>query len=186
MNAVHSAGSDDAKASGAGASLREETLDAVMRMEAALAAGSDDMAAHFLEDFVWRGNTGCGIKNGLSEFRRNWQLPLRAAFTDRVYKTEKFLADGEWAACFGHIEATHSGEFMGIAASGRRVRIPYMDFWRVVEGRVADNPVFVDFAAVLGQLGRDVFEGRGWEAFDRGETASPVPGHIDQETSHGN
>lgn len=152
-----------------------ETLDAIKGMERALGAGSDDMAAHFHADFVWRGNAGCGTKVGLEAFRRNWQLPLRAAFTDRVYRTEKYLADGDWAACFGHIEATHSGAFMGIGPTGRRVRIPYMDFWRVEDGRIRDNPVFVDFAAVLAQLGRDVFAGEGWEAFDRGDKTPPAP-----------
>ncbi|MBV0914018.1 ester cyclase [Anianabacter salinae] len=152
-----------------------ETLDVIHRMEAALGAGSNDMAAHFHEDFLWRGNAGCGIKRGLAEFRANWQLPLRAAFTDRTYLTEKFLADGDWAACFGHIEATHSGPFMGLAPTGARVRIPYMDFWRVEDGRIADNPVFVDFAAVLAQLGRDVFGGEGWEAYDSGAKTPPHP-----------
>ncbi len=71
-------------------------------------------------------------------------------------------------------EATHFGAFMGIPPSGRRVAIPYMDFWRVADGRIADNPVFVDFAAVLAQLGRDVFAGEGWEAFDRGERIPPA------------
>jgi hypothetical protein len=60
------------------------TLDVIHRMEAALGAGSNDMAAHFHEDFLWRGNRGCGTKRGLPEFRANWQLPLRAAFTDRT------------------------------------------------------------------------------------------------------
>jgi predicted ester cyclase len=151
------------------------TLDAVKRMEDALAAGSNDMAAHFHADFVWRGNFGCGTKHGLDAFRRNWQLPLRAAFSDRVYLTEKFIADGDWASCFGRIEATHSGAFMGIAPTGKRVAIPYMDFWRVEDGRIRDNPVFVDFAAVLAQLGRDVFAGEGWEAFDRGDKTPPAP-----------
>jgi predicted ester cyclase len=151
------------------------TLDVIRRMEAALAAGSNDMAAHFHPDFTWRGNCGSGTKHGLAAFRANWQLPLRAAFTDRSYITERFLADGDWAACFGHIEATHSGAFMGIAPTGLRVRIPYMDFWRVADGRIADNPVFVDFAAVLAQLGRDVFGGHGWEAYDRGDRIPPTP-----------
>lgn len=152
-----------------------ETLAAVKRMEDALGANSNDMAAHFHEDFKWRGNLGCGTKNSLAEFRANWQLPLRAAFTEREYITEKFLADGEWAACFGHIEATHSGPFMGIPATGRRVTIPYMDFWHVKDGRIADNPVSVDFASVMAQLGVDVFGGEGWEAYDRGEKDPPKP-----------
>ena len=133
------------------------------------------MGRYFHEDFVWRGNRGCGTKKGVEEFRRNWQLPFRAAFTDRDYRTEHFMADGEWAACFGHIEATHSGTFMGIAPTGKRITIPYMDFWRVKEGRIADNPVSVDFAAVLAQLGRDIFDGHGWEAYDEGRSEPARP-----------
>lgn len=157
-----------------------ETLAAVKRMEGGLAAGESDMTRYFHEDFLWRGNRGCGTKSGVVAFRRNWQLPLRAAFTDRDYKTEKFIADGDWAACFGHIEATHSGVFMNVAPTGRRIRIPYMDFWRVEDGRIADNPVFVDFAEVLFQLGVDVFGGEGWEAFDEGRATPPAPEEKEQ------
>ena len=156
-------------------STSEDTMAAVKRMELGLAANEDDMTKYFHDDFVWRGNQGCGTKLGLDAFRNNWQLPLRAAFTDRTYITEQWLADGDWAACFGHIEATHSGPFMGIAPTGKRVKIPYMDFWRVKDGRIADNPVSVDFASVLAQLGHDVFGGEGWEAYDRGERQPPKP-----------
>lgn len=151
------------------------SLAAVKRMEAGLAADENDMSVYFTEGFQWRGNRGCGVKPGLEAFRRNWQLPFRAAFTNRDYKTERFMADGDWAACFGHIEADHTGTFMGIASTGKRIRIPYMDFWRIEDGRIADNPVSVDFAEVLHQLGRDVFDGEGWEAFDSGKAVPPVP-----------
>lgn len=154
-----------------------ESLAIIRRMEAALAAGSDDMASYFHEDFRWVGNTGCGVKEGLDAFRTCWQLPLRAAFTERSYRTERFLADGEWVSCFGHIEATHSGTFMGIEATDSRVTIPYMDFWRVREGRIVENRVSVDFPKVLAQLGVDVFDGKGWEAYDNGSKTPPKPGH---------
>ena len=62
---------------------------------------------------------------------------------------------------------------MGIAPTGKRVEIRYMDFWKVVDGKIADNWVMVDFPHVLAQLGRDVFDGHGWEAFDRGDRAPP-------------
>lgn len=150
-----------------------ESLAAVKRMEDGLAAGELDMAKYFHEDFVWRGNAGCGTKNGLEAFRNHWQKPFRSIFTDRKYHTEHFMADGDWAACFGYIDALHSGTFMGIPGTGKRVKIPYMDFWRVEDGRIADNPVSVDFASVLQQLGRDVFGGEGWEAYDSGEKQPP-------------
>ena len=156
-----------------------QTLAAVMRMEKGLAAAENDMSLYFHEDFLWRGNYGSGVKRGLREFRRNWQLPLRAAFSDREYKTEHYMADGDWAACFGHIEATHSGKFMGIEPTGKRVKIPYMDFWRVEDGRIADNPVSVDLAHVAAQLGVDVFNGEGWERYDQGEDDAPRPDGVD-------
>jgi predicted ester cyclase len=152
-----------------------ESLAAVKRMEDALAANEMDMTPYFTEGFTWRGNQGSGTKKGIAEFQRNWQFPLRAAFTDRDYITEQFMADGEWASCFGHIEGTHSGTFMGIPATGKRVKIPYMDFWRIEGGRIADNPVSVDLASVMMQLGVDVFQGQGWENYDNGTVTPPKP-----------
>ncbi len=128
-----------------------------------------DIGEFFSEGFRWMGNTGCGTKTGLKEFQDNWQRPFQAAFSNKVCIDEARLYMGEWAAAFGRQEATHSGEFMGVAPSGERVEIRYMDFWKVQEGKIVDNWVMVDFPHVLEQLGIDVFEGQGWEAFDRGD-----------------
>ena len=71
---------------------------------------------------------------------------------------------------------THSGEFLGVAPTQKRVEIRYMDFWKVVDGKIVDNYVSVDFAWVLKQLGVDVFNGEGLESFDNGEKTAPSPG----------
>ena len=151
------------------------TLAVVKAMEEALSTNSKNMEKHFHKDFRWMGNNGCGTKKSLEEFRNNWQLPLRAAFSDRIYNTDKFLVDGEWASCFGHIDAIHSGEFMGIAPTNKRVKIHYTDFWEVKDGLIIDNWVTVDFPSILSQLDVDVFNGQGWEAYDRGEIAPAKP-----------
>ena len=151
------------------------TLAVVKAMEEALSTNSNNMEKHFHKDFRWMGNNGCGTKKSLEEFRNNWQLPLRAAFSDRIYNTDKFLVDGEWASCFGHIDAIHSGEFMGIAPTNKRVKIHYTDFWEVKDGLIIDNWVTVDFPSILSQLDVDVFNGQGWEAYDRGEIAPAMP-----------
>ena len=151
------------------------TLAVVKAMEEALSTNSNNMEKHFHKDFRWMGNNGCGTKKSLEEFRNNWQLPLRAAFSERIYNTDKFLVDGEWASCFGHIDAIHSGEFMGIAPTNKRVKIHYTDFWEVKDGLIVDNWVTVDFPGILSQLGVDIFNGLGWEAYDRGEIAPAKP-----------
>ncbi|MGR3485084.1 MAG: ester cyclase [Paracoccaceae bacterium] len=134
----------------------------------------DGMETFFHESFRWMGNTGCGTKNGLAEFQRNWMRPFQAAFSDKVCIDEARLYMGEWAAAFGRQEATHSGTFLGIPPTGKRVEIRYMDFWRVEDGRIADNWVSVDLAGVAAQLGRDLFDGEGWERFDRGDPPPPI------------
>ena len=128
-----------------------------------------DIGEFFSETFKWMGNKGCGTKIGLKEFQENWQRPFQKAFSNKVCIDEARLYMGEWAAAFGRQEATHSGEFMGIQATGKKVTIRYMDFWKVENDKITDNYVMVDFPDVMAQLGVDVFKGHGWEAFDHGE-----------------
>jgi len=126
----------------------------------------EDVGEFFADDFRWMGNQGCGTKHGLREFQDNWQRPFQDAFHDKICIDEARLFMGEWAAAFGRQEATHGGEFMGVPATGKRIEIRYMDFWKVADGRITDNWVMVDFPNVLAQLGVDVFRGHGWEARD--------------------
>lgn len=82
-------------------------------------------------------------------------------------------------AAFGAQQATHSGEFMGIAATGKRVEIRYMDFWKVRDGKIVDNWVMVDFPHAMRQLGVDVFNGHGREEYDAGRK-TPRPRAADK------
>ena len=127
----------------------------------------EGMGAFFSKNFRWRGNAGCGTKNGLKEFQKNWQIPFQRAFSEKVCIDEARLTEGEWMAAFGRQEATHSGIFMGIAPTGKRLEIRYMDFWKVKDGKIIDNWVMVDFPHVMRQLGLDPFNGKGWEIFDK-------------------
>ena len=126
-----------------------------------------DIGEFFADGFRWMGNFGCGTKNGLREFQENWQRPFQAAFSEKVCIDEARIFQGQWGAAFGRQEAIHSGEFMGVAPTGKKVEIRYMDFWQVVDGKIVDNYVMVDFPFVLSQLGVDVFRGQGWEKLDR-------------------
>ncbi|MEM8950944.1 MAG: ester cyclase [Pseudomonadota bacterium] len=134
----------------------------------------DDIGEFFSEDFVWRGNTGCGTKRGLKEFQDNWQRPFQAAFSGKVCIDEARLFMGEWAAGFGAQHAVHSGTFMGVPPTNKKIEIRYMDFWKVVDGKIIENWVSVDFPHVLAQLGVDAFDGEGWEHYDSGAKVAPV------------
>ena len=145
----------------------DETLAAIDAMVDGLNDHDiDNMGRFFSETFRWMGNAGCGFKNGLKEFQDNWQRPFQAAFSDKVCIDEARITEGEWCAAFGRQEAVHSGPFMGIEPTGKRVEIRYMDFWKVVDGKIVDNWVMVDFPYVMQQLGVDPFQGHSWENLD--------------------
>lgn len=131
----------------------------------------DGIGSFFHEDFRWIGSAGCGVKQGLKAFQDGWQRSFLHAFSDKVCIDEARLAEGEWMAAFGRQEATHTGEFMGIAATNRRVTVRYMDFWKVSEGRIKDNWVMIDVIDVMRQLGTDPLAGKGWD--DRGAGYAP-------------
>ncbi len=148
-------------------SKTEETLGVIDAMVDGLNDHDiDGMGRFFSESFRWIGNAGCGYKEGLREFQDNWQRPFQAAFSDKVCIDEARITEGQWCAAFGRQEAVHSGPFMGIEPTGKRVEIRYMDFWKVVDGRIVDNWVMVDFPYVMQQLGVDPFDGNGWEQLD--------------------
>ena len=110
------------------------------------------------------------MKEGLAAFRLDWQAPFRETLAERSFHTETWLADGEWAACYGYCDATLAAPFMGVEPNGQRVRVPYIDFWRVADGLIVYNKVSVDFAELAHQLGVDLFQGNGWEAKGIGDT----------------
>lgn len=156
--------------------------DETRRVIEAMVDGLNDhkingIAEFFHEAFRWMGNAGCGTKSGLREFQDNWQRPFQAAFSEKVAIDEARIFSGEWGACFGAQHAVHTGEFMGIAPTGKRVEIRYMDFWKVKDGRIVDNWVMVDFPHVMRQLGVDPFNGHGWEEYDAGRKTPPRPDH---------
>jgi predicted ester cyclase len=152
----------------------DNNLDKTSETQATVSAMVDGLNDHdiegmqrfFKETFRWMGNAGCGYKKGLTEFQENWQKPFQEAFSDKVCIDEARITQGQWCAAFGRQEAVHTGTFMGIEPTNRRVEIRYMDFWKVEDGKITDNWVMVDFPYVMQQLGSDPFNGHGWENRD--------------------
>lgn len=80
-------------------------------------------------------------------------LDTVAAFPDFRVRTERWVVDGPVVVTEEVLEGTHRGEFGGLSATGRRVRLPMCHVTRVVDGRIAERVAYHDTAAVVRQLG---------------------------------
>jgi steroid delta-isomerase-like uncharacterized protein len=78
---------------------------------------------------------------------------FRAAFPDMRAAVEDMVAEGDRVVSRGHFTGTHRGAFMGLPATGKQVRVAYIDVWRVEDGKLVENWVRLDMLGMMQQLG---------------------------------
>lgn len=86
-----------------------------------------------------------GVKAAMAMFR--------TGFPDLHMEAESVVASGEMVAARSTLTGTHEGEFMGIPATGKSVRVAVMDFLRFENGLAAEHWGLTDTMAMLQQLG---------------------------------
>ena len=74
-------------------------------------------------------------------------------FPDMKITLDTVIAEGETVATRGYWTGTHRGAFMGIPATGKKVNIGFMDFWKFENGKATENWVQMDNMAIMQQLG---------------------------------
>ncbi|MCL4248180.1 MAG: nuclear transport factor 2 family protein [Anaerolineae bacterium] len=118
------------------------------------------MQQYWFEDMVWQGPAGVGTMNGLEEFEYTYRQPFINAFPDKNAKDVVRIAEGDWVAGTGYQTTTFAEDWLGIRATGKPIKIRYMDFWRIEkrdgERKLAENLVLIDILDVLEQAGYDV------------------------------
>jgi len=75
------------------------------------------------------------------------------AFPDFRVDVIDVVADGDYFSSYGRFSGTHQGDFQGIPPTGKTINAAYVDFWHVVDGKLAENWVNIDTMGMMQQLG---------------------------------
>ncbi len=78
---------------------------------------------------------------------------LRTAFPDLVWSIEELVAEGEKVASSHTWSGTHLGEFLGIAPTGKQVRMTCMIFDTYEDGKLKKSRLVMNVLSLLQQLG---------------------------------
>ncbi|MDH6707063.1 putative ester cyclase [Kitasatospora sp. MAA19] len=78
---------------------------------------------------------------------------LRAAFPDFHAEIHWQAADGNLITTFKTYHGTHSGEFLGVAPTGRRIHFETVDAMRVVDGKISEHWGVANLFSLMEQLG---------------------------------
>jgi predicted ester cyclase len=60
------------------------------------------------------------------------------------------------ATTWSQVVGTHSGEWLGLPATGRIIEMRVMDFYRLEGNRIAENWVPIDVIYIIKQMGYDI------------------------------
>lgn len=115
------------------------------------------------DDFMWYGPAGIGSTKGVRGFKKYHQEPFIKAIPDRVggHNHAARFGDGNYICSTGwpSVEATHTGAgWLGIPATGKKVDMRVMDWWRSDGEVLVENWVFIDIIEHLLQLDIDIFD----------------------------
>jgi steroid delta-isomerase-like uncharacterized protein len=91
---------------------------------------------------------GPGVE-GLKDVLRG----LRTAFPDIHWTTEEQIAQADKVITRFEWTGTHRGEFLGVPATGRPVKVWGMVIDRFEEGRIKDTRILMDALGMMMQLG---------------------------------
>jgi steroid delta-isomerase-like uncharacterized protein len=78
---------------------------------------------------------------------------LRAAYPDYDLPHQHTVAEGDRVVTLWEFVGTNEGDFLGVPATGKRVRIGGIDVFRVVDGLITDLWQEFDMLGWLSQLG---------------------------------
>ena len=77
-------------------------------------------------------------------------------FENITHKFEDIIADGDKVLARTTNSATHTGEFMGIAPTGKTVQFGELHFFRISEGKIVEAWLQEDFLWMYQQLGMEL------------------------------
>jgi predicted ester cyclase len=90
-----------------------------------------------------------GMQHGPESFTRFLNGVLRVGFSDIRIEILDQIAEGDKVATRKILYATHTGEFMGIVASNKKVVIHVIDIIRLQDGKYAEHWGMSNFSDVL-------------------------------------
>jgi predicted ester cyclase len=93
-----------------------------------------------------------GWTTGLMTALGNYQANVASAFSGISGTEEDVIEAGDTLVIRSVMTATHSGEFLGIAATGRKITYDAVDMFRVSDSRIVWRFLICDWKGVTDQL----------------------------------
>ena len=130
----------------------EENAAVVRRLEDAFIANDVATIDAVCDPRLIDHNPAPGQEPTLAGFKQTI-AGYKAVFPDLRLDLQAVISQGDLTATRWAVEGTQQAEFFGIPATGKRVRVEGMNFYRLAGGRITDVWTQFDGLGLLQQLG---------------------------------
>lgn len=132
-------------------------------------AAIDKMEATLSEfttpNYQWRGMHPFYEQTGVENVIRNFWAPLKNALTSLQRREDIFFSgqniytqnDQIWTCSMGHFMGLFDNDWLGISATRKMVFLPYAEFHRLEDGKIAESALFIDIIRIMQQAGLNPF-----------------------------
>jgi hypothetical protein len=113
------------------------------------------------DDMIWWGPAGIGATYTIERYLRQHSFPFRDALVDYTFNGHiAKLAEGDFGGFFGWANLTlrNAGGYLGMTAGPGVADMRVIDMYRVEDGKLAENWIFIDILHYLNMQGLDVLK----------------------------
>lgn len=129
-----------------------DNKEIVRRFEMAFAANDTAVIDELCHPEVIDHNPLPDQKPGVEGFKDTIAF-YKHTFPDSQVSLAQVIGDGDYVATLWTVTGTHQAEFFGVPATGRKVSVEGMNFYRLSDGRITDVWAQFDGLGLMQQLG---------------------------------
>ena len=82
-----------------------------------------------------------------------YQVSFYSSFSETETIVEDLIAEGDMIAFRGFVRTVHTGEFMGVPASGKEIVVSVIGFAKIEQGKIAEWWNYPDRLSWMQQIG---------------------------------
>lgn len=123
----------------------------------------DILKAHSTPDYSWRGMHPFYEQEGAEAVCSTFWKPFLSSFSavqrrmDIFFAGENIYAQKQesWVCNMGHFMGLFDNDWLGIPATRKMAFLPYAEFHRIEDGKIAESALYCDIVRIMQQAGLD-------------------------------
>jgi len=114
-------------------------------------------ATHWADSINWYGPRGIGTAHSRADYVTHFLKPLYAGFSDIERGTDILVCEGPYCGAHFYLWGTHTGEWLGEKATGKRVPLRIGAHAHIVDGKIVEGWLIIDVPRAFQAMGIDLY-----------------------------